>query len=167
MSSPDDAASKTYERALGLLAVRARSVRGLEKRLLEKGEPPAHVAAAIARLRAAGLLDDARFAASRARSGILGKSRSRNRMAQTLANDGIARDVAAAAIAQVLEEEGTDEHAVALRAAQKKLRSLAKLDPQARRNKLYGFLARQGYPADVARRVLRAVLDVAPPDEDG
>ena len=88
-------------------------------------------------------------------------------MAETLANNGVARDVADAAIAQVLDEEGTDEHAVALRAAQKKLRSLARLDPQARRQKLYGFLARQGYPADVVRRVLRAVLDAPPPDEDG
>ena len=129
MSSPDDPASpldgptrKTYERALDLLAVHARSARGLEKRLLEKGEPPAQVAAAIARLCAAGLLDDARFAAARARSGILGKARSRRRMTETLANNGVARDVAAAAIQQVLDDEGTDEHAVALRAAQKKLR---------------------------------------------
>lgn len=157
----------TYDRALNLLASRSRSAKGLEKRLLEKGEPAAEVAQAIARLSAAGLLDDARYAAARARSGIVGKSRSRRRMTEALAHEGVARDVAAAAVQQVFEEEGTDELAVAQRAAEKKLRLLRGLEPLAQRQKLYGFLARQGYAADVVRRTLRAVLNASPPDEDG
>jgi regulatory protein len=160
----DAAARETYERALGLLTVRARSARQLEKRLLEKGEPPALVAAVIARLVANGLLDDARFAAARARAGILGKSRSRRRMAETLAHDGVAKDVARAAIQEVLDEEGGDENAAALRAGEKKLRSLARLDPAAQRQKLYGFLARQGYAPDAVRKALRALLDASLPE---
>ncbi|XXX77582.1 regulatory protein RecX [Sorangium sp. So ce134] len=160
---------KTYERALRLLSFRARSARELEKRLIEKGEPREHVAIAIARLSANGLLDDARFAEAKARAGIVGKPRSRRRIEQDLARKGVARDVAEAAIRRVMADEGTDELAVAERAARKKLRSLSRLDPAEQRQKLHAFLARQGYAPDVARRALRAVLD-APPrggDDDG
>ena len=80
---------------------------------------------------------------------------------------GVARDVADGAIRQVFEAEGTDEAAVAERAARKKLRSLARVEPVARRQKLYAFLARQGYPGDIVRRTMRAVLDSPPPDEAG
>ncbi|XXY18404.1 regulatory protein RecX [Sorangium sp. So ce216] len=153
-------AQKTYERALRLLSFRARSARELEKRLIEKGEPREHVTAAIQRLCANGLLDDARFAEAKARSGIVGKPRSRRRIEQDLARKGVARDVADAAIRQVMADEGTDELAVAERAARKKLRTLARLEPAEQRQKLYAFLARQGYAPDVVRRALRAVMDV-------
>jgi regulatory protein len=157
-----EAAEKTYERALRLLSFRARSARELEKRLIEKGEPREHVTTAIERLTSSGLLDDARFAEAKARSGIVGKPRSRRRIEQDLARKGVSRDVADAAIRQVMTEEGTDESAVAERAARKKLRSLSGLAPAEQRQKLYAFLARQGYSPDVARRALRAVLDAPP-----
>ena len=163
----DRATQKTYDRALNLLSSRDRSAQKLEKQLLDKGEPPEQVTAVLARLSGAGLLDDARFAAARARSGLLGKARSRRRMVETLTHDGVASDVAREAIQKVLDEEGTDELALALRAARKKLGSLSRLAPLAQRQKLYGFLARQGYASEVVRRTLREVLDAAPPDEDG
>lgn len=162
----DKAAEKTYGRALSLLSFRARSASELEKRLIEKGEPREQVAVVIERLAQSGLLDDARYAESRARTSIIGKSRSRRRIQQDLAQRGVARDVADAAIRQVMAEEGTDEASVAERAARKKMRSLGKLDPAEQRQKLYGFLARQGYASDVVRKVIRAVLDAPPPDED-
>ncbi|WP_437756424.1 regulatory protein RecX [Sorangium sp. So ce1389] len=164
-----EGAQKTYERALRLLSFRARSARELEKRLIEKGEPREHATAAIQRLCANGLLDDARFAEAKARAGIVGKPRSRRRIEQDLARKGVARDVADAAIRQVMADEGTDELAVAERAARKKLRTLARLDPAEQRQKLYAFLARQGYAPDVVRRALRAVMDARdapPPDGD-
>lgn len=162
----DKATEKTYGRALSLLSFRARSASELEKRLIEKGEPREQVAVVIERLAQSGLLDDARYAESRARTSIIGKSRSRRRIQQDLAQRGVARDVADAAIRQVMTEEGTDEASVAERAARKKMRSLGKLDPAEQRQKLYGFLARQGYASDVVRKVIRAVLDAPPPEED-
>jgi regulatory protein len=163
----DRAAQKTYERALDLLSRCARSTRHLTASLLQKGEPAAQVEVVVARLCANGLLDDGRYAEARARAGIVGKARSRRRAVEDLVHHGVAREVAEAAIRRVLEEEGIDEEAVALRAAEKKMRALASLDAEARRQKLYAFLARQGYGAEVVRRTLRAVLDVAPPDEAG
>jgi regulatory protein len=160
----DPAALATYERALGMLSARARSAKRLAERLRQKGEPPDQVAVVVARLVANGLLDDARFAESRARAGIVGKSRSRRRMAETLAHDGVPREVATAAIQGVLEEEGGEREG-ALRAGRKKLRALSRLEPAVQRDKLYGFLARQGYPSDVVRATLRALLDAPPPEE--
>ncbi|MFT3772949.1 MAG: regulatory protein RecX [Minicystis sp.] len=162
----DAETQKTYERALRLLSFRARSAKELTDRLLAKGEPAAQVEAVVARLLANGLVDDTRYAEARARSGMLGKARSGRRTAQDLARRGVARDVAEAAIKQVLADEGTDEVAVAERAARKKLRSLTQADPQERRQKLWAFLARQGYGPDVVRRAMRAVLDAPPPDEE-
>lgn len=161
----EGSAQKTYERALGLLSFRARSAKELTKRLREKGEPAAEVERVIARLLANGLLDDARFAEGRARAGIVGKARSRRRIEQDLAQRGVAREVAGAAVQRVLAEEGTDEVAVAERAARKKLRTLSRLDPAAQRQKLYAYLARQGHAADVVRRVMRIVLDATVDDE--
>jgi len=161
----DRATQKTYERALDLLSFRARSARQLHQRLLAKGEPVAQVEVVIARLCACGLLDDARFAEARARGGIVGKARSKRRTVEDLVHKGVAREVASAAVQQVLTDEGTDELAVAMRAAEKKMRALTRAEPMERRNKLYAFLARQGYASDVVRRTLRAVLDAPPPDE--
>ncbi len=161
----DRATQKTYERALDLLSFRARSARQLHERLLAKGEPQAQVEVVVARLVACGLLDDARFAEARARAGIVGKARSKRRTVEDSVHKGVAREVAGAAVRQVLADEGTDELAVAVRAAEKKLRSLARAEPLARRQKLYAFLARQGYAAEVVRRTLRAVLDAPPPDD--
>src|SRR6266516_3691944 len=52
----------TYDRALNMLASRARSSADLRRVLIKKGETPAHVDSAIARLTQAGYLDDADFA---------------------------------------------------------------------------------------------------------
>ena len=43
--------------------------------------------------------------------------------------------------------------------------SLDRAEPAARREKLYGFLARQGYAAETVRKVMRRVLDVSPSDD--
>lgn len=61
------------------------------------------------------------------------------------------REVASAAIRQVLVEEGTSELQIAVRSARKKAKTLERLDPQAQREKLYGFLARQGSTPDLVR----------------
>ena len=160
----EGATGKTYERALSLLSFRDRSVKELQKRLHEKGEDADRIAPTIERLQQSGLLDDSRFAAERARAGLVGKARSRRQIEHDLAQRGVTREVASAAIQQVLAEEGTSELEVAVRAARKKAKSLAGHDPQAQRQKLYGFLARQGYTPDLVRRAMRAVLDAAPPD---
>lgn len=147
----------TYDRALNLLAPRARSARELRRALVRKGEPPHQVDAAIARLEAAGFLDDGAFARQFARSKAVGAGMSRRRIQQELGRRGVARAVGDDAVAIVFEEEQLDERAVVENAARKKLRSLKKLDAETRKRRLYAFLARRGYERDDIRRVMQAV----------
>lgn len=170
-SSRSDAAESrkpkrsTYERALDMLEVRARAVTELRRRLIQKGEPPEDVDAAIERLCEAGLLDDANFARQLTRSKALGGGHSRRRIQQELAKRGVARDVSDEAIAEVFEDEEVDEAASIERVARKKLRSLGSVDAPTRKRRLYGFLARRGFDADDIQRVLRILLAEQANDE--
>lgn len=153
------AALQTYDRALNLLAFQARSARDLRRRLVQKGEPAEHVDRAIERLTAQGLLDDAQFARQLARSKVASQGASRRRLQQEMFKRGVAREVADEAIAEVYEDEQVDEGVLVEEMARKKVRSLARLDPEARRRRLYAFLARRGYEGEAIRRAMRAVLD--------
>ena len=165
MSESNTPRRSTYERALDMLEARARAVTELRRLLIKKGEPPDDVDAAIERLRASGLLDDASFARQLTRSKALGGGHSRRRIQQELAKRGVARDVSDQAIEQVFDEEGVDEAASIERVARKKLRMLGGLDAPTRKRRLYAFLARRGYGSDVIARVLRTLL--AEGDETG
>ena len=96
----------TYDRALDMLEARARAVDELRRLLIKKGEPQPDVDAAIERLRAAGILDDANFARQLARSKALGAGLSRRRIQLELTRRGVARDVSEQAIEDVFAEAG-------------------------------------------------------------
>jgi regulatory protein len=151
------AALATYDRALNMLALRARSARELRRQLIRKGEPAGRVDTAIARLLAAGFLDDAAFARQFARAKALQAGMSRRRIQQELARRGVARAVGDDAIEAVFAEEQLSEAAVVEQAARKKLRALRNLDPDARRRRLYAFLARRGYDLEDIRHAMQAV----------
>ena len=156
----------TYDRAIGLLAVQGRSARELERKLKQRGEPPANIVAAIERLTEAGLLDDATYARQLARSRVSsGRGDSRRRVSQVLAQKGVAREVVQEAVSEVFEDEAVDEAALAEAAGRKRLRSLGGLDAPTRRRRLYGYLARRGHDADVIRRVMVRVLEGGAEDE--
>jgi regulatory protein len=142
-----------------MLAFQPRSSRDLRRRLIQKGELEPHVDAAIVRLEANGLLDDAQFARQFSRSRVLGAGASKRRLQQELFKRGVARETADAAITEVLADEEVDEGELVERAAQKKMRSLAKLDPATRRRRLYAFLARKGYDGAAIRSAMKKVLD--------
>src|SRR3954466_12328123 len=111
----------TYVRALDMLEARARGVAELRRLLIRKGEPEADVDAAIERLRASGLLDDANFARQLTRSKALGAGMSRRRIAQELAKRGVDRAVTNEAIDEVFDDEGVNEEVSIERIARKKL----------------------------------------------
>lgn len=145
----------TYDRALNMLALRARSAAELRRLLLKKKEPADLVDPTIERLLRAGFLDDGSFARQFARSKLLGAGLSRRRVQQELARRGVARDVAESALADVVSEEHVDEEDGLQRVAKKKLKSLERLEPAVQRRRLYAFLARRGYDSDDIARTLR------------
>ena len=149
--------AETYELALRILESRARSVAELRKKLLQKGEKPAEIDEVIARLRDQKILDDADFARQFARTKLLSGGASRFRIAQELARKGVARAIADAAIAALEEDEGLDLSASVHRVAEKKWRSLAKLDEITRKRRLYAYLARRGFNPDEIREAMVAL----------
>ena len=144
----------TFDRALAMLAARPRAARDLERMLVRKGEPAEHVAAAIQRLIALGILDDAQFARQFIRARIAGAGLSRRRLKSELWRRGVDRDVIDAALNEVIAEDEVDEDAQIAKVAAKKLRTLRSADPAVARRRLYAFLARRGYEGTAIRRVI-------------
>jgi len=162
----ENARLHSYDRALNMLAFRARSSSELARSLVRKGEEKAHVDWAIARLQEQGLLDDAAFARAFTRSKVVGGKQSRRRVEQELARKGVARTVAGEAIDDVFEDEAVDQRSIVEEAARKKLRSLAGLDPAVQRRRLYAFLARRGYDLDDIRAAIESAGSSAIEGED-
>lgn len=146
------------DKALDLLAVRARSSRDLQIRLRRAGAGEAQTSWAIERLTAQGFLDDAAYARGVARAKALSGGVSRRKVISVLRQKGVAADVASEAIDATLAEVELDEYGAALAVAQKRARALRNLDAAVQRQRLYAFLARRGYESDVVRRVLAEVL---------
>ena len=124
--------------------------------------------AALDRLTALGLLDDLAFARAFARSRASGKGFGPRRVVAELGRKGVARPV----IDQVMREleSAADEEsegalsaperevATVRAAAEKRLRSLSRLEPEVARRRLTGWLVRRGFGVGVASRVARELL---------
>lgn len=143
-----------HERALGLLAVRMRSRRELERRLLQAGFEPDEVSGELLRLERVGLIDDTAFARAVVESRTGRRGESRRVVAGRLAQAG----VAPATAIEALDDLAGDEQERADRVAAGKAVKLAGLEPQVAFQRLYGFLARRGYPSEVARGAARRAL---------
>lgn len=149
---------EAFDRAAAALGRRARSAHELERWLLQRGFDRADVSDAVQRLTELGAIDDSSFARAFARSRALGKGMSRRRLAQELSRRGVARPMADAAIAEVLDEESVDERALLEQAARKKLAVLKGQDPDSVKRRLYGYLARRGYNAGDIAVVMKRLL---------
>ena len=117
------------------------------------------VRAVVARLVAAGLVDDAAFAASRARS-LARAGRSRRAVAAHLAARGVAGEVARS----VLPDDPGVELAAALACARRRRIGPFRVGPPADapvRLRELGILARAGFAQDVASRALGMTLEAA------
>ena len=143
-----------HERALGLLAVRQRSRRELERRLVQAGFEPEEVADELERLERVGLLDDEAFARAVVESRMGYRGESRRVVAGKLAQAGVAGDVAIEALDGAPEAEEDR----AQRLADAKAPRLSGLEPNVAFQRLYGFLARRGYGPEIARRVAGRAL---------
>ena len=81
-------------------------------------------------------------------------------IAMELSRKGVARPVVDQVLQELAEDEGGgDERSAAEAVAERRLRGMAKLEPEARQRRLYGFLVRRGFAmgvaAEVARRLAR------------
>jgi regulatory protein len=151
---------RVYDRAMMMLAARGRASGELRRLLIRKKETPVIVDEAIARLRAAGFLDDAAFARQFTRYRAVNGGLSRRRIQGELARRGVDRAIATDAVVDVFAEENVDEIVAMEQAAEKRLRSMSKLDAPTKRRRLYSFLARRGYDADAIKEVVQRLTKV-------
>lgn len=155
--------ARAWNYCLWLLGRRAWTEAELRERMRRKEASAAVVEAVVARLREYGFLDDRAFAESfvRSRSREHGSARLRG----DLLRKGVAEEIVAGELA------GLDE-AAQVAAARELLRRHAWRfersgeEPQRRRARIWGFLARRGFPPDVAGAVLEEFLRSAGEAED-
>jgi regulatory protein len=148
-----------HERALGLLAVRARSRRELERRLLQAGFEVEEVAEVLERLERVGLVDDEAFARQVAEHAFGVKRAGRRAVVSSLMAAGVAPGVIEATVSDAGDE---DERADAL--ARSRASRLGSVDPAKAFSRLTSLLVRRGYSPEVARQAARRALAL---DHDG
>jgi regulatory protein len=140
-------ASELRERALRLLAGGAHSVRGLERKLLARGAVPGLVAGELARLAAAGLLDDRAYAEAWVRQRLERHPEGPGPLEAGLRRRGVPRELAAQTVRREVTEEVERAAAAALAG---KLRRRSGMTPEL----LSNTLARRGFPRGLIRELL-------------
>jgi regulatory protein len=149
------------ERALGLLAVRPRSRRELERRLLQARFEPAEVSDVLGRLERVGLIDDEAFARQYAQH----RFGSRREGSRAVASGLRAAGVSAALAATTVEAAPDDEEERAEALARSRAPRMTGVEPHKAFSRLSSLLVRRGYGPDVARRAARRALELASDDD--
>lgn len=140
--------------ALSILASGPRSRADLEKRLEQRGHEPDVVCELLDNFERVGLLNDADFASTVARTRFRERGRARRAIAEELNRKGLGQADIAEALQEITED---DERAAALSLARKKFAMDRRGDAAARQRRLIAYLARRGYSADIVMSCVAAV----------
>jgi SOS response regulatory protein OraA/RecX len=165
VESPEERARQV---CLRLLTLAPRTRAQLADALRKRGIPPETADEVLGRFEDVGLIDDAAFA----RAWVESRHHSRGLAGRALSAELKQRGVAADEIRAAIEERlGPDaEVSAARRLIDRKLASTRGLPPEQRTRRLAGLLARKGYPAGLAFRVIREALeaegDLAFPEDE-
>ncbi len=118
---------------------------------------PDEVAARVLdRLEDVGLVDDAAFATAWVHSRHATRGLSGRALARELRGRGVADETVTAAVGELDDDTELD---TARDLVRRKLRSMGSVPTEAQRRRLVSLLARKGYPAGVAYRVVRELMD--------
>jgi regulatory protein len=164
----DDPEARARQVCLRLLTLAPRTRAQLADALRKRGIPDEAADAVLSRFEDVGLIDDAAFA----RSWVESRHYSRGLAGRALSAELKQRGVAAEEIRAAIDEQlGPDAEASAARhLVERKLAATRGLPAEQRTRRLAGLLARKGYPAGLAFRVIREALeaegDLAFPEEE-
>ena len=150
-----------HERALGLLAVRPRSRRELERRLLAARFESDEVQEVLTRLERVGLVDDVAFARQYAEHRFGARKEGSRAVAQGLRAAGI--DPALAETAAEAAPEDDEERAADL--ARSRATRLSGVAPEKAFARLSSLLMRRGYSPQIARSAARKALEIPVHDD--
>ncbi|KTF04794.1 regulatory protein RecX [Trueperella bernardiae] len=138
-----------------LLAAQERSRRQLRDAMERNLVPDEIAQATLQAFVDAGLVDDERFAYMYVRSKFEGKVTTRRVLAQELRAKGVEGELAQRALEQITVE---DELEAAIAFARKKAASMAGLEEEKKRRRLYGALGRRGFSPEHIRQAMEAAL---------
>jgi regulatory protein len=141
-----------YTAALRMLAARELSEEQVRQRLSRRGHDDTAIRTAIDRLKADRSIDDSRVAGAIARSETGLRKRGRLRVRRRIEAAGIAAAVAQRVVDEVFAD--IDPDALLSAALEKRLRGRDQIADDREFQRLYRFLASQGFESD---RILRAL----------
>jgi regulatory protein len=150
-----------HERALGLLAVRPRSRRELERRLLAARFESDEVQEVLTRLERVGLVDDEAFARQYAEHRFGARKEGSRAVARGLRAAGI--DSALAETAAEAAPDDDEERAADL--ARSRATRLSGVAPDKAFARLSSLLMRRGYSPQIARSAARKALEIPLQDD--
>ncbi|MCL3776727.1 MULTISPECIES: regulatory protein RecX [unclassified Actinomyces] len=135
---------------------RSAAPRAALAQLLERKGTDLRVAEEVLdRLEAAGVVDDAAYAATLVRTRFAEKGAARRAIAQELRRKGVGEQDLAAALEQI---DADDERSAALSLAARRLALTRSLAPEVRRRRVLAHLARKGYSMEVCAHALERAL---------
>jgi regulatory protein len=150
-----------HERALGLLAVRPRSRRELERRLLGARFEADEVEDVLIRLERVGLVDDEAFARQFAEHRFGSRKEGSRAVAQGLRAAGIESSLAEAVARGAPDED--EERATDL--ARSRVSRLSGVSAEKAFARLSSLLMRRGYGPQIARSAARKALEIPVGDD--
>lgn len=164
----DDALAQTVEDAKGFdkafraatrrLARRAMSRRMIDDKLRQLEHSAGTRQQVLDRLEQLDLIDDEQFGRMLVRAEMSRKPAGPMLLKQKLFAKGISGSLADKLVTEATDDPD-EQRDTALTFAQKKLATMARLDPDTRYRRLYGQLARRGFKSDTIRHVMETLRD--------
>ena len=156
--------SSPYIDALKMLGRRELSESQVRQRLVRKGHTDDEIDAAVTRLKDERAIDDTRVAEAIARTETAVKRRGKLRVRRQIEQAGIAPAVAKQALDSVFED--VDDEALLDAALGRRLRGDKLIADDREFQRLYRYLAAQGFESDRILKALNARLSRRPPGAD-
>ena len=152
-----DPEARAREVCLRLLTLAPRTRAQLADALRKRGIPDEAADEVLGRFQDVGLIDDAAFARAWVESRHYSRGLSGRALSAELRQRGVAAEDIRSAIDAQLDPE--TEVSAARHLVDRKLNATRGLSPEQRTRRLAGMLARKGYPAGLAFRVIREALE--------
>jgi regulatory protein len=149
--SANDAQSQARNIVLNQLNFMPRSRKELETALAKRHIEPDVAKSVLDRFEEIGMVDDAAYAELLIRSRCNTKRVSRSVLRQQLRQKGVSQEIIEEALMVISD---ADELRMATELVERKARAMSCLEPEVRKRRLFGLLARKGYNTAIALRVI-------------
>jgi regulatory protein len=148
----NSAHSEARNIVLNQLNFMPRSRKELETTLAKRHIEPDVAKSVLDRFEEIGTVDDVAFAELLIRSRCNTKRVSRSVLRQQLRQKGVDQEIIEDALMVITDD---DELRMATELVERKARAMSRLEPQVRKRRLFGLLARKGYNTSIALRVIQ------------